>query len=149
MRSLAAASLGLAAATFVVGCGSGNEFETAPAAGRVTLDGKPVAEGSVVTTPAQGWPARGELDADGRFTLSTYKPGDGAILGPHEIVVIAQSGPDPSEHFERPPPAPTKWLIPERYGSRATSGLSFTVEKGRQNEINLELFTDPRRAAGN
>ena len=130
-----------------VGCGSKTEFETAKAAGRVTLDGKPVTEGSVVLTPARGWPARGELDGEGRFTLSTYEQGDGAILGPHEIAVLAMSGPDPSEHFERPPPAPTKWLVPERYGNRATSGLTYEVKPGESNEIKLELFSDPRRSA--
>lgn len=129
------------------GCGSKPEFETAPATGQVTLDGKPVVAGSVVFTPPQGWPARGELDAEGRFSLSTYEPGDGAIVGPHEIVVISQTGPDPSEHFERAPSAPTKWLIPERYGSRKSSGLAFQVEPGEANDISLELFTDPRRQA--
>lgn len=132
---------------FGVGCGSKAEFETAKAAGRVTLDGKPVTEGSVVFTPVRGWPARGELDEEGRFTLSTYKPGDGAIVGPHEIAVLAMSGPDPTEHFERPPPAPTKWLVPERYGNRSSSGLAYEVKSGESNEIELELFSDPRRSA--
>lgn len=147
MNRLLASWLFCTIAALVAGCSSSPQFETAQAAGRVTLDGKPVTQGSVVFTPPQGWPARGELDAEGRFTLSTYETGDGAILGQHEIVVIAQSGPDPSEHFERPPPAPTKWLIPERYGSRTTSGLTYEVHKDQPNEITLELFTDPRRNA--
>ena len=129
------------------GCNSKTEFETAPAVGRVTLDGKPVVSGSVVFTPPQGWPARGELDAEGRFTLTTYEPDDGAIVGPHEIVVIAQTGPDPNEHFERALSAPTKWLIPERYGSRKSSGLVYDVKSGEANDVTLELFTDPRRQA--
>jgi hypothetical protein len=126
------------------GCGS-QPFETAKVTGSVTLDGNPVTEGSVLFTPAQGWPARGELDAQGRFTLSTYEDQDGAIVGQHEIAIIAQSGPDPSEHFERPPPAPTKWLIPERYGSRATSGLRYEVKMGEPNEVALELYSNPNR----
>lgn len=126
------------------GCGS-QPFETAKVTGSVTLDGKPVTEGSVLFTPSQGWPARGELDAQGHFALSTYEDQDGAIVGKHEITIIAQSGPDPSEHFERPPPAPTKWLIPERYGNRTTSGLTYEVKEGEPNEVTLELFTDPNR----
>src|SRR5690606_26352927 len=85
----------------LAGCGKKQPFETAKVTGSVTLDGKPVTEGSVLFTPAQGWPASGKLDTEGHFTLSTYEDQDGAIVGKHEIAIIAQSGPDPSEYFER------------------------------------------------
>ena len=88
------------AAVSILFCGCDSRpFETSKVTGRVTLDDKPVSEGTVVFNPPQGWPARGELDAQGNFTLSTYEDQDGAIVGPHEIVIIAQSGPDPSDHF--------------------------------------------------
>lgn len=130
----------------LAGCGSKPPFETAKVTGSVTLDGKPVSEGSVVFNPPRGWPASGELDAQGHFTLSTYEDQDGAIVGPHEIAVIALSGPPPSEDVERMPPAPAKWLMPERYGNRATSGLRYEVKAGEPNEVTLELFTDPRKS---
>jgi len=148
MRIISAPCFSIIFLVGITGCsGKQQQLETAPVSGIVTLDGKVVTQGSVIFTPPQGWPAKGELDAEGRFTLSTYKQGDGAIVGGHAVAVIAESGVDPSEHFERPPPAPVKWLIPERYGSRTTSGLTAEVKSGEPNEVTLELFTDPRRSA--
>lgn len=138
LRTLAA--LGVA---ILVGCGDGR-LPTAPVSGVVTLDGKPVTSGAVVFTPDHGWPAQGELDSDGRFVLSTYEEGDGAILGEHRIVVIAQTGDDPEEHFERPPSKPIKSLVPDRYANKATSGLSYEVKPGESNEVQLPLLSKGR-----
>ena len=123
-----------------VGCGDGR-FPTAPVSGVVTLDGKPVSSGTVIFTPKQGWPAKGTLDSEGRFTLTTYREGDGAILGLNQIIVFAVTEDDPNEHFERPPSKPARSLIPERYGSQATSGLSHDVKAGETNIVQLDLVS--------
>ncbi|TWT36470.1 hypothetical protein KOR34_13760 [Posidoniimonas corsicana] len=136
--------LTLIAFTFAIGCG-GREFETAAASGVVTLDGKPVTSGSVVFTPEQGWPAQGELDAEGRFVLSTFEDADGAIVGEHRVAVIAQTGEDASQHFEKPPTQPVRSLVPDRYASKMTSGLLVEVRPGAENDFELKLTSQKQR----
>lgn len=76
---------------FSAGCGGG-EFEVAPAKGKVVCDGRPMPVGSVTFSPVgeqgsaePGKPATANVDADGTFVLTTYDPGDGAILGKHKV----------------------------------------------------------------
>jgi hypothetical protein len=126
----------------ILGCSS-SEFETAKVAGIVTLDGKPLSQGSVIFHPQQGWPGRGELDSEGRFVLSTYGDKDGAIVGRHSVTVISQTGENDSEHFERPPTRPIRSLIPPRYADKTTSGLEIDVKSGSPNEVELALTSDP------
>jgi len=74
-----------------VGCGSTNP-ETIAVTGRVTCQGKPVAGLLVQFTPQgeglPGKPAGGTTDADGKFSLSTYKDDDGAVVGLHQVAVM-------------------------------------------------------------
>lgn len=74
----------------VIGCGSG--LETARVEGKVTHSSKPVTAGTIVFTPVDdagktrdGKPALAEVQEDGSFSLRTYEPGDGAILGKHRV----------------------------------------------------------------
>ncbi len=78
-------------------------MSVAPAQGRVTFDGNPVTNASVQFTPQggsetsgslTGKSAAGDLDADGRFVLSTYAAKDGAIIGRHRVTVMAN---DPAQ----------------------------------------------------
>lgn len=63
--------------------------------------------------------ARGEIQKDGSFELSTYKPGDGALLGKHKVAVVEYK---PGE----PPPPP---IIDRAFFSTRTSGLHINVER--------------------
>lgn len=125
-----------------LGCGS-DEFETAKVVGTVTIDGKPLTQGSVIFQPEQGWPGRGEIDSQGQFVLSTYGEQDGAIVGEHQVAVIAETG-DENVPFEGRPTEPIRSLIPTRYSNKATSGLRFDVESGVKNEVELKLTSDPK-----
>lgn len=89
-----------AAVGAVAGCGSGRP-PTYPAAGTVTAGGKP-ARGAVVTLipadarkpPLTSYP-RGEVGADGRYTLTTFSPGDGAPAGAYKVTLrwpVASAG---------------------------------------------------------
>ncbi|MCC6511553.1 MAG: hypothetical protein IT423_20810 [Pirellulaceae bacterium] len=78
------------------GCGGSNEYETTPVRGVVTCHGKPVANATVNFTPLpeegrpkgqRGRVALGLTDNEGRFTLTTYQDGDGAIVGKHTVTV--------------------------------------------------------------
>ncbi|MAT72370.1 MAG: hypothetical protein CMJ58_22940 [Planctomycetaceae bacterium] len=135
----------IAAAALSAGCSDSTQLETAPVTGVVTLDGQPVTTGAIIFTPDSGWVGQGELDAQGRFALSTYGDQDGAIVGHHRVAIVAESGDDPAEHFERPPTAPIRSLIPERYADNRTSGLTADVKAGVDNEISFPLTTKPPR----
>ena len=114
----------------VSGCGTGGP-QVAPVHGRVTLDGRPLAQADITFQPEGAQRASiGRTTADGRYELA-YKRGEpGAIVGKHTVYVEVSS-----ELVKNPPP------VPARYA--ANSELHFQVEPG-ENEINLELKSDPK-----
>jgi hypothetical protein len=67
----------------------------APVRGRVTCNGRPVAQASLIFSPIPssdedqqpGKPATGFTDAEGNYVLSTYKALDGARVGPHRVTI--------------------------------------------------------------
>ena len=78
------------------GCSNSTEYETTLVSGVVTCQGKPVPNATVNFTPVpdenrsagqRGRVALGLTDKDGRFTLTTYQDGDGAIVGKHIVTV--------------------------------------------------------------
>jgi len=82
----------------VLGCSSG-DFPTAKVEGVVLCEGKPVQGAAVYFEPLQSESADGSAivgkqgfsftDAEGKFQISTYLPGqnDGAVIGRHRVRV--------------------------------------------------------------
>jgi hypothetical protein len=138
--------LGPACLVLVAGGCGGSKPATAPVSGTVLLDGKPVAEAAVLFEPAGGGvPARGSTDATGRFSLSTFTRGDGALPGRHRVAIskMTMAGIKADdfglEDSSAAPASPPKSAIPRRYADPATSGLEATVEPGGANvEFSLE-----------
>jgi hypothetical protein len=120
----------------VGGC-SDNRPKTAPVRGKITYKGNPVRTGTIMFEPDQVGPAAvGDIQRDGAYTLKTYKPGDGAILGMHRVTITAledQSGKLPEQR--NPLPA---LLIPLKYAQATTSGLRVEVQH-QDNVINFDL----------
>lgn len=118
------------------GCGKSGEFETAPVVGTVAFDGKRLSQGTVVFIPEKGKMALGVIQSDGSYSLETYVPGDGAIVGPcrAEVRVITTFG----EENELKAAAPL--VIPARYSSVNTSGLTYVVEAGKINTFEIALI---------
>jgi hypothetical protein len=110
--------LPLAFCSLVTGCSEGYP-ERVPVSGVVLIDGKPLQTGSVRFTPVGSRPAIGTLDANGRFSLSTFKPGDGCVLGTHTVTVHAA---DSVDEFT------VRWNTPKKYATAATSGISKTID---------------------
>ena len=128
----------------VVGCGRPALPATAKVLGRVTLDGTPLAKGVVMFYPdrAKGTVGRmavAPIGSDGRFELSSFKPGDGAIIGHHLVAVVCETDPPTMEQTKMQPPPVVRSLIPEKYTRPESSGLKFEVKTGAANEFLLEL----------
>ena len=145
------AILAVSAALAAGGCGPGLP-ETAPVQGTVTYDGKPVTQGKIAFFPETGRPASGQIQPDGTYTLTTFSTDDGALLGKHVVTIesMTSTGGEQPKSFEqemaraldptkRPPGQPVaKWLVPERYSNRNTSGLTAEVAPGK-NTLDFNL----------
>lgn len=105
-----------------LGCGDGRvHLPTAPVAGSVTYQGKPLSAGRITFVHPSGQGAGTDLAADGSYRLM-------AIQGKNRVTVSCFM----SEHDNRPtarPSSPTaKSLIPIHYGNCDTSGLTLDVQ---------------------
>jgi hypothetical protein len=73
------------------GCsiGSGQQLPSLlPVKGKVTYKGQPVTKGTVRFEPEGfGRMARGELQSDGTYVLTTSKDGDGVVAGAHRVSI--------------------------------------------------------------
>ncbi len=119
----------------IPGCTPSDQLFVAPIGGTVTYKGKPVPNGTVMFMPAAGPAATGELDPEGRFKLTTYSPGDGAILGSHAVSVTAlEEMKDvlPEQRSGLPKP-----IVPEKYLSHTTSGIKIEVK--REGDLGLKI----------
>ncbi len=113
------------------GCGP-RRPPLAPVSGQVTYEGKPLKTGKIQFLPAEGRSATGKI-RDGRIEeVGTFDRGDGVLVGSHRVAIYA---------FIREPvgmEAPP-WVIPQRYGDPATSGLTAEIRSGKTNELTFEL----------
>ena len=114
------------------GCGSKSPI--ARVRGKVELDGRPLATGAVVTLPKRGRGAQGAV-RDGEFELGTFGKNDGALVGTHQVAVIAYD----KSQARGPEAKMGKLLVPARYTNPETSGLSIDVKSGEVNTPTLEL----------
>jgi len=133
----------LVAPIVLVGCSGASG--KASVSGRVTHNGKPVANAHVSFAPQEAGvkPATGITDSNGRYVLGTTSPGDGAQAAKYQVSIIAR-GPDrppkpgesvtgmPGEMMPGDPVIPTKYFAPD------SSGLTFEVKRG-SNPANFDL----------
>jgi hypothetical protein len=112
--------------------------------GVVTVGGTPLTTGTITFIPAEGKAAVGTIGPDGRFTLTTHLPNDGAIVGSHKVTIHATKvggGTMVPASFEDElkgakgqvlVPGKVEWIVPERYSNLATTDLTATVNRGPQ-----------------
>lgn len=133
----AVAAAALVLSLSAIGCGP-TRPAVVPAAGIVTLDGKPLVGGFIRLVPAASRPATGEIGPDGRFTLGTFAAADGCVPGTHGVEVI---GPLPTGgETAAAVPAPTV-TVPARYRDAQTSGLTITIT-GPTRDLSISLSTE-------
>jgi hypothetical protein len=116
------------------GCGS-NRLPVAPAEGKIIHQGQPLAFGSVMFQPTKGPPARGVIQPDGSFRLSTYGDNDGAVIGSHRVRVACFESQKPSSggnSASKEIIGLGRSLIPERYSNLETSGLRVEVKAANE-----------------
>ena len=128
-----------------VGCYDSGRPPTYPVSGTVTWQGNPVEGARVVFVPTGSQEsAAGITDAAGKYQLTTFVAGDGAEPGEYRVKVakydIKQPTKEETQKFitqeeeqkivfaqdERPTP-PAKNLMPKKYESEITSGITHTV----------------------
>lgn len=129
----------------IAGCTSQGR-DLAPVSGRITLDGRPLAGGSIVCQPLAvpgsvnaGKGSGAYCDDDGRFQLKTLDGRDGAVVGEHRVRIYGprtQNAPasDSDRGGLRVPE-----IVPRKY-NRETE-LTLTVPAEGTTEANFQLTT--------
>jgi hypothetical protein len=139
------------------GCGGSDWPATAAVSGTLSRVGKPVVGATVCfqsdEAPRYGY---GTTDAAGHYTLTTFEPADGGIIGDHVVVIVpgkpSESLPDISSLDMNDPKNDAAYrkaletnshpaqnpAVPARYGSPDTTPLKATVKPG-DNIIDFDL----------
>jgi len=114
------------------GCGPSERHpETVPVQGKVIYKGQPVPRGTITFQPDTGPPATGDIQADGTYRVGTFGPGDGAILGHHRVMIIANTADPTKIPGSSPGYVAPRDLVPRSYGQVDTSGLAVDVTKDK------------------
>jgi hypothetical protein len=123
----------------LAGCQRHLEY-TGKVRGTVTLDGKPMTSGNVISTPrAGGRGSIGPIQSDGSFALMTGQDIDGVAPGAHQLAVVAY---DLGGATEPELDVAKKLLVPEHYADPGRSGFTIDVIAGEEHRIELKLVTN-------
>lgn len=121
--------------SLIAGCS--DKLRTYPVTGKVVFkDGSPVHVGTIeFKSMDKKIQARGTIETDGSFKLTTYEPNDGAVLGKHQCIVTQfimleeLPGIKPSK----------KGVVHSRFASYATSGLELEVTADKENALTVTV----------
>lgn len=131
------------------GCADSNKLDRVPVTGRVTLDGNPLEEATILFRPETGRSGRGKIENGIIVSTGTYDIDDGVVPGNHKIAIqpipdipINPAGlidGDPSQaRPQRPRRENRSVRIPSKYGNFDRSGLTAEITNG-DNELTIEL----------
>jgi hypothetical protein len=131
-----------------LGCGDSNNT-VYPVKGKITFEGKPMKGGGAISFMPVGNQAGkapgGEIDENGNYVLTTYKPGDGSMAGEFRVVIlqVVEKEPEPTPDGRAPapapPPLPVADRIPAIYADPQRTPLTTKVEAKGANELNFDL----------
>lgn len=140
---------------FLLGCtgaeGDSSRPATFPVSGVITLGGSPVEGAQVAFNPEDptGQGAFGRTDAEGRYQLTTFEAGDGAVPGKYIVMVTKYDVPPPeaeaSEEEYVPPeaggarPKAPKNELPTKYSQMHTSDLRAVVSAEGEKTFDFAL----------
>jgi hypothetical protein len=124
--------------SLLIGCGP-RQPRTYSVEGRVAFaNGEVVKLGTVeFRETATGTVARGKIEPDGSFQLTTYRNGDGAIEGTHQaivqqLIISEDLSFRDHDHGRR---------VPRKYASYKTSDLQVKINPVEKNAVLLTLQT--------
>ncbi len=140
----------LVAIIAIAGCNDSPQL--ANVSGMVTLDGKPLEQGTMIFE-VQGARVSYASIADGKIVDAyTYEKEDGVSVGEARVAIVSQVEIEgsatpakqgtPDEPGETEGMAEYRSLIPRKYSSVETSGLTATIEAGKLNALSFELTSD-------
>jgi hypothetical protein len=128
---------------FAAGCGSVEEAGPA-ATGIVTLDGNPLAGGSIEFLPqGDGSSAFAPIQPDGTFQVATTAGKSGIAPGEYSVVIAPADVEDEEESPEGSTPA-----VPLKYTDETTTDLTVTIAAEGPNQLTLKLSSDAAPAEG-
>lgn len=127
----------------LAGC-NGNVRPLAPVSGRVTLDGKPLAGGSVVVQPVAppgsviaGKGSVAFCDADGHYQLETIDGKPGAVIGEHRVRIYGPRKQKPTAVDGDTRSAATGEIVPKKYNHNSELMLTVTAAGKSDADFNL------------
>jgi hypothetical protein len=149
-------------AVLFAGCSGGGAEQkpTHRVVGTVAMAGGPVAGATVMFAPTEGQPvATGITDTSGKYELTTYEGGDGAVKGTFKVLVMrsakakkddgeldhdafasGESDPTSAAHDgEEESAAGSDSSLPAKYADSESTDLLATVEDKSENVIDLTL----------
>ncbi len=110
-----------------------------PVTGKVVHNGKALEFGSITFQPSSGPQARGEIQSDGTFQLSTLALNDGVVPGTHKVKVACYDSQNPKAAKAAGEQGLGKLLIPRKYTTFNTSGLTADVKASGNEPFVFEL----------
>ena len=117
------AGLILSCVAFLALGGCDSRPKRVPVTGKVLIDGQPLKYGTVIFMPKNGRQSTGPLDENGNFTLTCYDPNDGALVGTHDVTILAGEAINNTT---------TKFYAPQKYADRKTSGLTQEIKPSNE-----------------
>jgi uncharacterized protein (TIGR03067 family) len=109
--------------------GDKKDKKLVPVEGKVTLNGKPLANATVEFVPVDkgGQKATGTTNEEGKYKLKTLGKKGGVRPGKYRVVISAKRG--------------GRSIVPARYGPGGKAGITFEVPPGGTDKANLDLKT--------
>ncbi len=87
--------------------------------------------------------ASGISDANGKFQLTTFSEKDGAVAGPHKVVVTKRAYSEVKTKFdsknEESVAKVPKELLPKKYASSVTTDIEVDIQANHKNALSIEL----------
>ena len=141
---IAKVSVAVALLAVLAGCKPAGSTYDATVQGSVTIDGELAQSGTVTFNPVKDGPvATGRVFKDGTYSVRTGQgdlsdPDRGTIRSGEYIITVSVTGPPQKSTEEGAPPSAGPRLMADKYATKDSSDLKFTVAAG-PNVINLKL----------